>query len=223
MVAALLIILVAYLIGSIPVGYLWGRALRGIDLRQYGSGNVGASNVYQAVARWAVVPVGLAQIGLAMAAIGLAKALDQELTVQVLAGLAAMLGAVWSVYLAFSGGRGIAASIGFMLMFTPITLAVFTVVSLLGVAARSIPLAVGLGIALAPLSALIVDGPGAIAAGCLGMAGIVFTKRLVANRGASPETREWREVLLNRLLFDRDVRDRDQWIRRGLGEDQSSR
>ena len=217
--ASLPIILASYLMGSIPVAYLAGRILKGIDIRRYGSANVGASNVYQSVARWAVAPVGVAQIGLAMAAIGLAKALDQALAVQVVAGLAALLGAVWSVYLGFSGGRGVGASIGFMLMLTPITLAVFTAVSLVGVALRSIPLAVGLGIAVAPLSALIFDGPGAIAAGCLAMAGIVFAKRLLTNERALPRGPARREMMLNRLLFDRDIRDRDEWVRRGLRQD----
>jgi glycerol-3-phosphate acyltransferase PlsY len=216
---SLLIIFASYLIGSIPIAYLAGRILKGIDIRRYGSANVGASNVYQSVARWAVVPVGVAQIGLAMAAIGLAKALDQALGVQVLAGVAALLGAVWSVYLGFSGGRGVGASIGFMLMLTPITLAVFTAVSLVGVALRSIPLAVGLGIAVAPLSALIFDGPGAIAAGCLAMAGIVLTKRLLTNERSLPQGSGWRQVMLNRLLFDRDVRNRDEWVRRGFRQD----
>ncbi len=216
---SLLIIVASYLIGSIPVAYLAGRILKGIDIRQYGSANVGASNVYQSVARWAVVPVGLAQIGLPMAGIGLAKGLDQPLGVQVLAGLAALLGAVGPVFLRFSGGRGVGASIGFMLMLTPLTLAVFTIVSLAGVALRSVPLAVGLGIAVAPLSSLVVDGPGEIAAGCLAMAVIVFAKRLLTNRGALPEGAAWRQVMLNRLLFDRDVRDRDEWVRRGLQQD----
>jgi len=216
---SLLIIFASYLIGSIPIAYLAGRILKGIDIRRYGSANVGASNVYQSVARWAVVPVGVAQIGLAMAAIGLAKALDQALGVQVLAGVAALLGAVWSVYLGFSGGRGVGASIGFMLMLTPITLAVFTAVSLVGVALRSIPLAIGLGIAVAPLSALIFEGPGVIAAGCLAMAVIVFAKRLLTNERSLPEGPARREVMLNRLLFDRDVRNRDEWVRRSLRQD----
>lgn len=216
---SLLIIFASYLIGSIPVAYLAGRILKGIDIRRYGSANVGASNVFQSVARWAVVPVGVAQIGLAMAAIGLAKAFDQALGVQVLAGLAALLGAVWSVYLGFGGGRGVGASIGFMLMLTPITLAVFTAVSLVGVALRSIPLAVGMGIAVAPLSALIFEGPGVIAAGCLAMAVIVFAKRLLTNERSLPEGPAWRQVMLNRLLFDRDVRNRDEWVRRGLRQD----
>jgi glycerol-3-phosphate acyltransferase PlsY len=216
---SLLIILASYLIGSIPIAYLAGRILKGIDIRQYGSANVGASNVYQSVARWAVVPVGLAQIGLPMAGIGLAKALDQAPAVQALAGVAALLGAIWPVFLGFSGGRGITSSIGFMLMLTPITLVVFTAVSLVGVTLRSVPLAVGLGILVAPLSALVVDGPGAIAAGCLAMAVIVFAKRLLAKKGAPPEGLAWPEVMLNRLLFDRDVRDRDEWVRRGLHQD----
>jgi glycerol-3-phosphate acyltransferase PlsY len=59
---SLLIIFASYLIGSIPIAYLAGRILKGIDIRRYGSANVGASNVYQSVARWAVVPVGVAQI-----------------------------------------------------------------------------------------------------------------------------------------------------------------
>jgi glycerol-3-phosphate acyltransferase PlsY len=216
MAVALLVILAGYLISAIPVAYIAGR-LRGIDIRRYGTANVGASNVYQVVAHWAVVPVGVAQIALAMAGIALAKLLDQDLGVQVAAGVAAIVGAAWSVYLGFSGGRGITASIGFMLFLTPITLAVFTVVSLLGVVTRNVPLAVGLGIALAPLSALIVDGPGRIAVGCLCLALVVFVKRLLSNPGASLEGLDRRAVMLNRLLFDRDVRDRDEWVRKGLG------
>jgi glycerol-3-phosphate acyltransferase PlsY len=216
MAVALLVILAGYLISAVPVAYIAGR-LRGVDIRRYGSANVGASNVYQAVARWAVVPVGVAQIALAMAGIALAKLLDQGLSVQVAAGVAAIAGAAWSVYLAFSGGRGIAASIGFMLFLTPITLAVFTVVSLLGVLARNAPLGVGLGIALAPVSALVVDGPGPIAVGCLCMAIIVFAKRLLSNPGAPMAGLDRRDVMLNRLLFDRDVRDRDEWVRKGIG------
>ena len=54
----MLVVAASYLIGAIPVAYVAGR-LKGIDIRQYGSANVGASNVYQSVARWAVVPVGV--------------------------------------------------------------------------------------------------------------------------------------------------------------------
>jgi len=215
MAVAALVVLAGYLIGAIPVAYIAGR-LKGIDIRRYGSANVGASNVYQSVAHWAVVPVGIGQIALAMAGIGLAKLLDQDLSVQVAAGVAALAGACWSVYLRLAGGRGIGASIGFMLFLTPITLVVFIVVSMAGVFARNVPVGVGAAIAVAPLSSLVVDGPGAIALGCLCMAIIIFAKRLLGNPGVRAEGVSRRGVMLNRLLFDRDIRNRDEWVRKGL-------
>ena len=209
------VVAAGYLMGAIPVAYIAGR-LKGIDIRRYGSANVGASNVYQSVAHWAVVPVGIAQIAIAMAGIGLAKLVDQDLSVQVAAGVVALVGTCWSIYLRFAGGRGIAASLGFMLYLTPITLAVFTVISMAGVLAKQVPLGVGLAIAAAPISSVIVDGPGPIALGCLCMALVIFTKRLLGNPGVRAEGVSRREVLLNRLLFDRDIRDRDEWVRKGL-------
>lgn len=105
MVSSSVIILGSYFIGGVPVAYLTGRVLRGIDLRQYGSRNVGASNIWQSVSRTAVVPVGLAEIAQGMAGIVIAKAADQSLSVQVLAGLAALAGHNWSPYLRFSDGQ----------------------------------------------------------------------------------------------------------------------
>jgi len=214
MLGPVLVVLAAYLMGAIPVAYIFGRAIKGIDLREYGSANVGASNVYRSVARWAVVPVGLLEIAQGMAGIMLAKLLGQDLGLQVVAGLAAIAGQTWSVFLGFSGGRGIGPSIGFMLGLAPPVLAAFTVISLLGWPLRNFPLTVGVAIALTPLSSLITDGAGPVAAGCLGMALIVFAKRLVTNRIGLPAEQDWRDVLLNRLLFDRDRRDRDEWVRR---------
>jgi glycerol-3-phosphate acyltransferase PlsY len=214
MLGPVLVVLAAYLIGAIPIAYIFGRAIRGIDLREYGSANVGASNVYQSVARWAVVPVGLLEIAQGMAGIMLSKLVGQDLGLQVVAGLAAIAGQTWSVFLGFSGGRGIGPSIGFMLGLAPPVLAAFIVISLLGWPLRNFPLTVGVAIALTPLASLITDGAGPVAAGCLGMALIVFAKRLVTNHIGLPAEQDWRDVLLNRLLFDRDLRDRDEWVRR---------
>jgi glycerol-3-phosphate acyltransferase PlsY len=217
MLGPTLVVVISFLIGSIPVAYIFGRAIRGIDLRRYGSANVGASNVYQSVARWAVVPVGLLEIAQGMAGIMLAKLLGQGLGLQVVAGLAAITGETWSVFLGFSGGRGIGPSIGFMLGLAPPVLATFTVISLMGWPLRSYPLTVGVAIALTPLASLITAGPGPVAVGCLGMALIVFAKRVLTNHIGLPADQDWRDVLLNRLLFDRDLRDRDEWVRRMPG------
>ncbi len=214
MLTVILLTVGSYLIGAVPVAYLAGRLLRGIDLRQYGSGNVGASNVFQSVAGWAVVPVGLIEIAQGMAGIGLAKLLDQDMAVQVVVGLAAIMGQTWSVYLGLTGGRGIGPSIGFMLYLAPPVLAAFTIVSLTGALVRSYPLTVGLGVGLSPIAALIAGSSSAVVAGCFGMAVIVFGKRLLTSRIGLPRGHDWRDVLLNRLLFDRDVRDRDAWVHR---------
>src|SRR3990170_3990271 len=206
MLTLVLLTLSSYLIGAVPVAYLTGRLLSGIDLRRYGSGNVGASNVFQSVAGWAVVPVGLIEIVQGMAGIGLAKLLGREIGVQVVVGLAAIMGQTWSVYLGLTGGRGIGPSIGFMLYLAPPVLAAFTVVSLTGALVRSYPLTVGLAVALAPIAAAITGSAGPVVAGCFGMAVIVFGKRLLANRMEIAQGQDWRDMLLNRLLFDRDVR-----------------
>ena len=60
---SLIVVLGSYLVGAVPIAYLTGRVLRGIDIREHGSGNVGASNVWQSVSRVTVAPVGLAEIG----------------------------------------------------------------------------------------------------------------------------------------------------------------
>jgi glycerol-3-phosphate acyltransferase PlsY len=149
-----------------------------------------------------------------MAGILIARGLGQDIEVQVLAGLAAIAGHNWSVYLLFTGGRGVGISIGFMLVLSPVALVAFTAVSLLGVAVRSVPVAVGVALTLTPLAALAAGQSAAIVLGCMGMAAIVLTKRVLTNRLAIPEGLDWKDVLLNRLLFDRDVRDRDAWVRR---------
>jgi glycerol-3-phosphate acyltransferase PlsY len=211
---AVLVVLVSYLIGALPVAYVAGRLMRGIDLRRQGSGNVGASNVWQSVSRAAVVPVGLIEIVQGLAGILIAKAVGLDLSVQVAAGLAALAGHNWSPFLAFAGGRGIAHALGFMLVLSWPALGLFAGVALAGVALRAIPQLVGLGIVLAPLAALAAGQSYEIVAGTVALAALVFAKRLLANE-APPPGEDLRDVLLCRLLYDRDTRDREGWVRRG--------
>lgn len=218
MLSAVLIVLGSYLIGGAPVAYLTGRLLRGIDIRQHGSRNVGASNVWQTVSRAAVAPVGLAEIGQGALGVASAKAMGQSRTVQVLAGLAALAGHNWSPYLRFSGGRGVGHAIGFMSVLSRPALAAFTGLSLIGVALRAVPQFVGLGIVVAPLAALAKRQPREIVAGLGGMAALVVAKRLLTNQPGLPPGAGARRVLLNRLLYDRDTREREPWVRSGEGE-----
>lgn len=216
MIEAVLIVAASYVIGAIPVAWLTGRVLRGIDIRYVGSENVGASNVWQTVSRAAVVPVGLAEIAQGFAGILIAKALGHGEGTQAISGLAAIAGHNWSPFLGFRGGRGVGHSLGFMVVLSWPALGVFTAISLTGVALGQIPLFVGLGVLAAPFAALAWGQSQAIVLGLAGMAGLIALKRLLSNRPAPPPDLDPREVYVNRLLFDRDVRSREEWIRRGV-------
>jgi len=213
---SILIVLVSYVIGAVPVAYLTARLLRGVDLRQYGSKNIGASNIFQAVSKAAVVPVGLAEIGQGMLGILIAKMADQDLSVQVAAGLAAIAGHNWSPFLRFSGGRGVAHAIGFMLVLWWPALGAFIGVALVGVARKAVPQFVLFAVLVTPFAAIVADQSLEIVAGLFAMAALLITKRLLTNDPSIPEGHVARDVLLSRLLYDRDTRERDEWVRRGI-------
>ncbi len=219
MLKAVLTVVGSYIIGGVPVAYLSGRLLRGVDIRQHGSRNVGASNVWQSVSRVAVAPVGVAEIAQGLLGPLAARRTGQSRTVQALAGLAALAGHNWSPWLGFTGGRGVGHAIGFMLMLSRPALGVFIVLSLIGVALRAVPQLVGLGIVAAPLAALAKRQPREIVAGMAGMASLIMAKRLLTNQPGLPSGADPRRVLLNRLLYDRDTREREPWVRGGEWEE----
>jgi glycerol-3-phosphate acyltransferase PlsY len=112
-----LLVLLGYVLGSIPFGYLLVRAQSGGDVRAIGSGNIGATNV----ARTAGVSVGLATLVLDAAkgffAVWLAGHFsDGNIRFMMYAGLAAILGHIFPVWLKFSGGKGVATALGVFLM-----------------------------------------------------------------------------------------------------------
>jgi glycerol-3-phosphate acyltransferase PlsY len=200
----------SYLIGAVPVAYLTGRLLKGIDIREYGSGNAGPSNVWRHVWKPAVVPVGLAEI--AQGAIGplVAQQTGQSAAAQSIAGLAALIGHNWSPFLGFTGGRGIAHAIGYMLAVSRPALAAFAALALLGVALRKVPQLVLLGVLSMPLAALVARQPREIVAGNAAIGATIIAKRLLANDNSLPIGR----VLLYRLLYDRDTKEREIWVER---------
>jgi glycerol-3-phosphate acyltransferase PlsY len=114
------LVVAAYLVGSIPFGYVLPRLLRGDDIRRHGSGNVGATNVWRVYGRSLGLPVAVLDVikGLVPAAIGLWLGGDW---VGVLAGAAAMLGHARPVYLGFSkGGKMVATAGGVALALAPL-------------------------------------------------------------------------------------------------------
>jgi glycerol-3-phosphate acyltransferase PlsY len=104
-------IAIGYLLGSFPSGYVVGR-LRGIDVRQWGSGRIGGTNVLRSAGPWAAILVVLSDVAKGVLAVFVAKALVGSPSAEVLAGLAAILGHDFSIFVTFSGGRGVATTLG---------------------------------------------------------------------------------------------------------------
>jgi glycerol-3-phosphate acyltransferase PlsY len=129
----LLSIPLAYLLGSIPFGYLLVRIFRKQDIRATGSGNIGATNVARSGAKGLGLATLALDLGKAWLAVFLAQRLGASLPnpydLSVAAGIAAILGHVFPVWLRFRGGKGVASGLGVFLALTwPCILAVFLVV-----------------------------------------------------------------------------------------------
>ncbi|MBN2909692.1 glycerol-3-phosphate 1-O-acyltransferase PlsY [Polycladomyces sp. WAk] len=113
-----LAVLLSYLIGSISFSYVIVRLAKGIDIRQYGSGNAGATNTLRVVGKGPAVLVFLLDGVKGMLAVGLGYWLDGSPAAMILSGLAAIVGHNWPIFLGFRGGKGIATTIGVMAVLT---------------------------------------------------------------------------------------------------------
>ena len=121
--AQIIIIAAAYLIGSIPTGLLLGKAY-GIDVRKEGSGNIGATNLYRTVGRKVgiITLIGDCLKGLLPVVVIKASMTPPELAAWV--GLAAFCGHVFSLFLKFKGGKGVATALGVFLALAPVAVAI---------------------------------------------------------------------------------------------------
>jgi glycerol-3-phosphate acyltransferase PlsY len=115
----ILVLLTGYLIGSIPTGLLIIRWFRGVDIRTVGSGNIGATNVYRVAGLPVAVLVLLIDAAKGAAPVLLAQAASAPSWAEVLAGLAAIIGHNWSVFMRLAGGKGIATSFGVLAALSP--------------------------------------------------------------------------------------------------------
>lgn len=114
-------LLVAYLLGSIPTAYVVARYLKGFDIRRYGSGNVGATNAFRTMGTGPGFLVLVIDVLKGTIPVLLGRAVGGD-WLAVLAGLAAMAGHSWSIFLSFHGGRGVATAAGVFLALAPAAL-----------------------------------------------------------------------------------------------------
>jgi glycerol-3-phosphate acyltransferase PlsY len=122
-------LLASYLLGAIPTSYLAGRLFRGIDLRQHGSRNLGATNLYRVLGWRYAVPVGLLDAAKGfIPVVAFAPRVSSSDLFALICGLTAVLGHAFSVFVWFKGGKGVATAAGVMLGLAPVALAVATAV-----------------------------------------------------------------------------------------------
>jgi len=167
-VTGIIAIIIAYLLGSIPAAYIVTRILTGKDIRKLGGGNPGARNVFLEVGKAAGVGVGIFDMVKGVIAVVVAvwllgapsmTLIDAPETFQMFilgAGLAAVVGHIWSVFLKFTGGNGLATSLGVLafVMTWELLIAVAFVV-LLAVFTRNLILSVNISLLTIPISALL--------------------------------------------------------------------
>jgi glycerol-3-phosphate acyltransferase PlsY len=125
MPSAVLWLLVSYFLGAIPTSYLLSRLFAGIDLRQHGSGNLGATNLYRVLGWKYAIPAALVDIakGVVPVLVFAPQVSDSQLFA-LACGVAAIVGHVFSVFVGFKGGKGVATAAGVMLALAPIALLV---------------------------------------------------------------------------------------------------
>jgi len=103
----------SYVLGGIPSGYLIARSVKGIDIRQHGSGNPGAANVYRIVGKWAGWATFLMDSLKGFIPVMLAKHYyPDNIWIPVICGSLAIFGHMWTIFLKFKGGKGVATSAG---------------------------------------------------------------------------------------------------------------
>ena len=221
-VLSIALVLGAYLVGSVPTAYLVGKWVAGIDVREYGSGNVGASNVSVHVGKKWVVPIALYDVfvkGFLPVYVAGASLLDLGAATQTATGLAGLCGHNWPVFLKFSGGRGIAAGLGSLIGFGfPLFVLWATIPGVLFTLTpwRDSSISWLLATLLLPIWALWAGYGEWVAVYGVGFAAITIIRR-VTSGGFEKSLLSYEELtrmrlIWNRMVFDRDIASRDEWV-----------
>lgn len=214
----ILLIIAAYLLGSVPAAYLVAKWSRGIDIRQYGTGNVGASNVFSVTSKWLAIPVTIFDIGKGALAIWIAQLLGLGAAEQVTVGIITVIGHNWPVFLRFQGGRGIFTTLGVITMLSPWLGLIITVIAYSLAPFRQLALGVLLALASVPIFSwflpqqLAIEERLPITLGFVALLLIALARRLAAPRTPLSKSVPQGQLFINRLLFDRDIRDRKAWL-----------
>jgi glycerol-3-phosphate acyltransferase PlsY len=167
-------LLAVYLLGAIPIGYLLARWFGRVDIRQQGSGNIGATNVLRTLGKGPAAMTFLGDVGKGWLAVWVAEAVGPEAWWGALGALLAIVGNCWSVFLRFKGGKGVATGFGALLRLAPLaTLPALLVWAAVIFAFRYVSLASVAAAVCVPVGVLLLGYPAPAALAAAAVAALV--------------------------------------------------
>jgi len=194
----------AYLIGSFPSAYIITRLRKGIDIRGVGSRNVGAMNVFYKVGFAEGMLVLAMDIGKGAAAVALARWLGVPMIAELFAGVVAVIGHSFPVWLKFRGGRGGATIIGILVFLMPWGIPFYLAIFGLGLLITRYPtLSYSVAFLCFPFIAWLIYHSGALVAFSVGILLLPLIKYIPRIKEMRSTGGSWRHVLLRRNLKDR--------------------
>lgn len=214
----LLALAISYFLGSIPTAYIAGKTLKGVDVTRVGSKTVGAANIWHTVSKKASVLVALADIAKGSLAIVLVKLMSPGLPLEIACGLLTIAGHNWSPFLRFKGGRGMACAVGILLILAPWQLLVIMSFILLGFILKNLALATVISAVSLPLFSWVMTQNAILTLGLAGIAVLMIIKRITANWEPFAPGQPGYTVLIYRILLDRDILDREKWVKRDMAK-----
>ena len=209
-----LVIIIGYLLGSIPSAYIATRLAKGRDVRQLGGGNVGSFNVLREVGPWAALAVGIGDFGKGAAAVAIALwVLPVSTPFVLLAGLASVIGHNWMIFLKFSGGKGMGTTLGALAVLLPVYGYWPGLLILLGVTlvpfviTRNLALSMGICLVALPFITWLgmKSAIGTIMAVILGL--IIAIKFLPTAQAALAKSKSTRDFILSNRPRERDKKE----------------
>ncbi|UCG09960.1 MAG: glycerol-3-phosphate acyltransferase [Dehalococcoidia bacterium] len=199
-----LAISIAYLIGSIPTAYITGRLVKGFDIRQVGTRNMGAMNVFYQVGFLAGLMVLAIDISKGAAVVALARLMGTPEIIQLLAGAFAVIGHGFTIFLRFRGGRGGATCIGVLAYLMPWGIPIYLAVFGVGLLFTRFPtFSYSLALVSFPFIAWLMYHDGTLVVYTILLLLLPAIKYIPRVKEMRDKAGSWRHVLLRRGLKDR--------------------
>jgi len=197
-------LIIAYLIGSIPTAYITSRLVKGFDIRQVGTRNMGAMNVFYQVGFLAGLMVLAVDIGKGAAVVALARLMGTPEIVQLLAGAVAVIGHGFTIFLNFRGGRGGATCIGVLAYLMPWGIPIYLAVFGAGLLLTRFPtFSYSLALVSFPFIAWLIYHDGTLVVYTILLLLLPAIKYIPRVKEMRDRAGSWRHVLLRRGLKDR--------------------